>query len=101
MTKVAFLGLGAMGFPMAGHLVTKGGHDVTVFNRSAVKRDTWTTTFGARSADTAAAAARDTDFVFSCVGNDDDLRSVTIGPNGAFHSMREGSVFVDHTTASA
>jgi 3-hydroxyisobutyrate dehydrogenase len=101
MAKVAFLGLGVMGFPMAGHLVTKGQHDVTVFNRSSAKAKTWTEKFGGRSAPTPQAAAEGQDFVMACVGNDDDLREVTIGVNGAFAGMKSGAVFVDHTTASA
>jgi 3-hydroxyisobutyrate dehydrogenase len=101
MAKVAFLGLGVMGFPMAGHLVTKGQHDVTVFNRSAAKAKAWTEKFGGRSAPTPQAAAEGQDFVMACVGNDDDLREVTIGANGAFAGMKSGAVFVDHTTASA
>jgi 3-hydroxyisobutyrate dehydrogenase len=101
MAKVAFLGLGVMGFPMAGHLATKGGHDVTVYNRTAAKAKSWTDKFGGRSAPTPAAAAEGQDFVMACVGNDDDLRAVTIGPDGAFGNMKSGAVFVDHTTASA
>jgi 3-hydroxyisobutyrate dehydrogenase len=101
MAKVAFLGLGVMGFPMAGHLVTKGGHEVTVFNRSAAKAKAWADKFGGRTAPTPQAAAEGQDFVMSCVGNDDDLREVTIGANGAFAGMASGAVFVDHTTASA
>jgi 3-hydroxyisobutyrate dehydrogenase len=101
MAKVAFLGLGVMGFPMAGHLATKGGHDVTVYNRSAAKAKSWTDKFGGRSAPTPAAAAEGQDFVMACVGNDDDLRAVTIGPDGAFGNMKSGAIFVDHTTASA
>ena len=101
MAKVAFLGLGVMGFPMAGHLATKGGHDVTVYNRSAAKAKSWTDKFGGRSAPTPAAAAEGQDFVMACVGNDDDLRAVTIGADGAFGNMKSGAIFVDHTTASA
>ena len=101
MAKVAFLGLGVMGFPMAGHLVTKGQHEVTVFNRSAAKAQAWAEKFGGRTAPTPQAAAAGQDFVMSCVGNDDDLREVTIGANGAFAGMKAGAVFVDHTTASA
>jgi 3-hydroxyisobutyrate dehydrogenase len=101
MAKVAFLGLGVMGFPMAGHLATKGGHDVTVYNRTAAKAKSWTDKFGGRSAPTPAAAAEGQDFVMACVGNDDDLRAVTIGPDGAFGNMKSGAIFVDHTTASA
>jgi 3-hydroxyisobutyrate dehydrogenase len=101
MAKVAFLGLGVMGYPMAGHLVTKGQQDVTVFNRSAAKAKTWTEKFAGRSAPTPRAAAEGQDFVMACVGNDDDLREVTIGANGAFAGMKPGAIFVDHTTASA
>ncbi len=101
MARVAFLGLGVMGFPMAGHLAKKGGHDVVVYNRTAAKADAWVKQFGGRAAPTPREAAEKQDFVFACVGNDDDLRSVTLGPQGAFSSMSEGSVFVDHTTASA
>jgi 3-hydroxyisobutyrate dehydrogenase len=101
MAKVAFLGLGVMGYPMAGHLKTKGGHEVTVYNRTAAKAEKWVGQFGGRSAPTPKDAARDQDFVMSCVGNDDDLRAVTLGPDGAFAGMKAGAVFVDHTTASA
>ncbi|MFO1114681.1 MAG: NAD(P)-dependent oxidoreductase [Beijerinckiaceae bacterium] len=101
MTKVAFLGLGVMGFPMAGHLKTKGGCDVTVYNRSASKAKSWVDKFGGASAATPREAARDCDFVFACVGNDDDLRSVVLGPDGAFAGMKKGAIFVDNTTASA
>jgi 3-hydroxyisobutyrate dehydrogenase len=101
MAKVAFLGLGVMGFPMAGHLVAKGGHEVTVYNRSGAKAKAWAEKFGGRTAATPKAAAEGQDFVMACVGNDDDLRSVTIGNDGAFAGMKSGAVFVDHTTASA
>jgi 3-hydroxyisobutyrate dehydrogenase len=101
MAKVAFLGLGVMGFPMAGHLRNKGGHDVTVYNRTGAKAQTWVQQHGGRSAATPKAAAEGQDFVMCCVGNDNDLRDVTLGPNGAFHGMKTGAVFVDHTTASA
>ncbi|PHP64927.1 oxidoreductase [Zhengella mangrovi] len=101
MAKVAFIGLGVMGYPMAGHLKTKGGHDVTVYNRTAAKAEKWVAEFGGAHAPTPADAARDCDFVFACVGNDDDLRSVTIGGNGAFSAMKPGAVFIDNTTASA
>ncbi len=101
MAKVAFIGLGVMGFPMAGHLAVKGGHDVTVYNRTPAKAKAWTDAFGGRSAPTPRSAAEGQDFVMACVGNDDDLRSVTIGPEGAFAGMKKGAVFVDHTTASA
>jgi 3-hydroxyisobutyrate dehydrogenase len=98
--KVAFLGLGVMGFPMAGHLAL-AGHDVTVFNRSAAKARAWTGEFKGSSAATPREAAAGRDLVFCCVGNDDDLRSVVFGPDGAFAGMKPGAVFIDHTTASA
>jgi 3-hydroxyisobutyrate dehydrogenase len=101
MAKVAFLGLGVMGFPMAGHLVAKGGHDVTVYNRSPAKAQAWAEKFKGKTAPTPKAAAEGQDFVMSCVGNDNDLRAVTIGENGAFAGVKAGAVFVDHTTASA
>jgi 3-hydroxyisobutyrate dehydrogenase len=101
MAKVAFLGLGVMGFPMAGHLVAKGGHEVTVYNRTAAKSNAWAEKFGGRAAATPKAAAEGQDFVMACVGNEDDLRAVTIGAEGAFAGMKSGAVFVDHTTASA
>ena len=101
MAKVAFLGLGVMGYPMAGHLKNKGGHDVTVYNRTAAKAQKWVGQYGGRSAATPKAAADGQDFVMCCVGNDNDLREVTLGANGAFHGMKKGAVFVDHTTASA
>lgn len=101
MAKVAFLGLGVMGFPMAGHLVKKGGHEVTVYNRTAAKAKEWADKFGGKTAATPKAAADGQDFVMCCVGNDNDLRAVTIGPDGAFAGMKKGATFVDHTTASA
>jgi 3-hydroxyisobutyrate dehydrogenase len=101
MAKVAFLGLGVMGYPMAAHLKNKGGHEVTVYNRTAARAEKWVAEHGGKSAATPAEAARDQDFVFSCVGNDDDLRSVTLGLDGAFQSMKKGSIFIDNTTASA
>ena len=97
---VAFIGLGVMGYHMAGHLA-KAGHTVTVYNRTATKADKWVAEFGGRRADTPKAAAEGAAIVFACVGNDDDLRSVTTGDEGAFHGMGKGCVFVDHTTASA
>jgi 3-hydroxyisobutyrate dehydrogenase len=100
MAKVAFLGLGVMGFPMAGHLA-KAGHDVTVYNRSGAKAQAWTQKHKGKAAATPAEAARGAEFVMSCVGNDDDLRSVIYGDNGAFAGMAKGAVLVDHTTASA
>jgi 3-hydroxyisobutyrate dehydrogenase len=101
MTKVAFLGLGVMGYPMAGHLNRKGGHEVTVYNRTAAKAAKWAAEFGGKSAATPREAATDQDIVMACVGNDDDLREVTLGKDGAFAGMAKGAVFVDHTTASA
>jgi 3-hydroxyisobutyrate dehydrogenase len=100
MANVAFIGLGVMGFPMAGHLAAKG-HDVTVYNRTAKKAEDWAAKHGGRAAPTPAAAADGREFVFACVGNDDDLRSVTTGPDGAFAALGRDAVFVDHTTASA
>ena len=101
MAKVAFLGLGVMGYPMAGHLKNKGGHDVTVYNRTAAKAEKWVKQFRGKSAPTPKAAAEGQDFVMACVGNDNDLREVTLGKDGAFAAMGKGKVFVDHTTASA
>ena len=98
--RAAFIGLGVMGFPMAGHLV-RAGHDVTVYNRTRGKAEAWVAKFGGRLADTPAEAAREAELVFACVGNDDDLRSVTLGELGALAGMRQGAIFVDHTTASA
>jgi 3-hydroxyisobutyrate dehydrogenase len=101
MAKVAFLGLGVMGYPMAGHLKNKGGHELTVYNRTAAKAQQWVKQYGGKSAPTPKAAAEGQDFVMSCVGNDNDLREVTLGASGAFAGMGKGKVFVDHTTASA
>ena len=101
MAKVVFLGLGVMGYPMAGHLRTRGGHEVTVYNRTGAKANAWVNAFGGRAAPTPREAAAGADFVFACVGNDDDLRSVVLGPDGAFAGMKPGAIFVDHTTASA
>jgi 3-hydroxyisobutyrate dehydrogenase len=100
MAKVSFLGLGVMGFPMAGHLAAKG-HDVCVFNRTSAKAESFVAKHRGRAAPTPAEAARGAEIVFACVGNDDDLRAVAIGPDGAFAAMSEGAIFVDHTTASA
>ncbi len=100
MADVAFIGLGVMGFPMAGHLAARG-HAVTVYNRTAAKAEAWVARHGGRAAPTPAEAAKGAAFVLACVGNDDDLRSVTTGPDGAFAAMGAGAVFVDHTTASA
>jgi len=98
--KVAFLGLGVMGYPMAGHLA-RAGHRVTVYNRTPAKAEAWVKEYGGASAATPAAAAAGAEFVFACVGNDDDLRSVVLGEQGAFAGMAAGAIFVDHTTASA
>ena len=101
MAKVAFIGLGVMGYPMAGHLKVKGGHEVTVYNRTTAKAEAWVKQHGGRHALTPAEAARDADFVFTCVGNDDDLRSVTTGTGGVLSGMKAGAILVDNTTASA
>ncbi|TGQ47794.1 NAD(P)-dependent oxidoreductase [Mesorhizobium sp. M00.F.Ca.ET.216.01.1.1] len=101
MASVAFLGLGVMGYPMAGHLRNKGGHDVTVYNRTRAKAEQWVGQHGGSVAATPAEAADGKDFVFSCVGNDDDVRAVTTGAEGAFKSMKKGAVYIDNTTASA
>ncbi len=98
MAKVAFLGLGVMGYPMAGHLKNKGGHEVTVFNRTAAKAEQWAKEFGGKAAKTPEEAAAGQDFVMMCVGNDDDVRAVS---SAAFPKMGKNTVFVDHTTASA
>ena len=100
MAKVAFLGLGVMGYPMAGYLAAKG-HDVTVYNRTTAKAEAWVAQHGGALGKTPAEAAAGCDFVMACVGNDDDLRSVVLGDDGALGAMASGSVFVDHTTASA
>lgn len=101
MAKVAFLGLGVMGYPMAGHLAKKGGHDVTVYNRTAVRAEKWVAEHGGSRAATPREASTGKDFIFACVGNDDDLRQVAVGENGAFAGMRKGAIFIDNTTASA
>ncbi len=101
MAKVAFLGLGVMGYPMAGHLLKKGGHDVTVYNRTAAKAQQWAKEYGGKHAPTPREAGRDCDLVMLCVGNDDDVRSVVYGDNGALAGMKRGAILVDHTTASA
>ena len=101
MSKIAWIGLGVMGFPMAGHIRAKGGDDLTVYNRTAAKADEWVAKFGGHTAATPAEAARDADFIFTCVGNDDDLRAVTTGPGGAFETLKSGAIFIDNTTASA
>jgi 3-hydroxyisobutyrate dehydrogenase-like beta-hydroxyacid dehydrogenase len=101
MAKIAFLGLGVMGYPMAGHLLKKGGHDVTVFNRTPAKAEQWVKEYGGKRAATPREAAKDCEFVMMCVGNDDDVRSVVYGDNGALAGMKKGAILVDHTTASA
>ena len=101
MTDVAFLGLGVMGSPMAGHLASRGGHKVVVYNRTQAKAAPWVARYGGASAATPREAAAGRDFVLACVGNDHDLRSVVLGPDGAFAGMKNGAIFVDHTTASA
>ncbi len=100
MAKVAFIGLGVMGYPMAGHL-SKGGHDVTVYNRTAAKAAKWKKAFGGKTAKSPREAAKGKEFVFVCVGNDDDLRSVMLGEKGALAGMSKGAVLIDNTTASA
>ena len=101
MAKIAWIGLGVMGYPMAGHIRKKGGHDLTVYNRNSAKADAWVKEHGGKAAATPAEAAKGADFVFCCVGNDDDLRSVTTAANGAFETMGKGTTFIDNTTASA
>ena len=98
--KVAFIGLGVMGFSMAGY-ISKAGHDVTVFNRTAAKAEKWAQTYQGKTASTPAEATKEADFVFTCVGNDNDLKEVTTGPEGAFQNVKKGAVFIDNTTASA
>ena len=100
MAKVAFLGLGVMGYPMAGHLKA-AGHEVTVYNRTAAKAEAWVAEHGGQMAKTPREAAEGAEFVMACVGNDDDLRGVCLGEDGAFSGMSEGAIFVDHTTVSA
>jgi 3-hydroxyisobutyrate dehydrogenase-like beta-hydroxyacid dehydrogenase len=99
--RAAWIGLGVMGFPMAGHLVTRGGVEVTVYNRTATKAEKWLESYKGKAAASPKEAAKDADFVFACVGNDTDLKQVILGPDGAFHDMKKGAVFTDHTTASA
>ena len=101
MADVAFLGLGVMGYPMAGHLSSKGGHRLRVYNRTGARARQWVAEHGGEAAATPRAAAEGCDFVFACVGNDDDLRAVALGPDGAFAGMKPGATFVDNTTASA
>jgi 3-hydroxyisobutyrate dehydrogenase len=101
MAKVAFVGLGVMGYPMAGHLKNKGGHTVTVYNRTGAKTQKWVEQYGGKSAPTPKAAAQGQDFVMACVGNDNDLREVMLGENGIFAGTSKDAIVVDHTTASA
>ena len=101
MAKVAFVGLGVMGYPMAGHLKAKGGHEVTVYNRTAAKAEKWVGQYGGRSAPTPKQAAEGQDFVMACVGNDNDLRAVMLSKDGIFAGVAKGAIVVDHTTASA
>ncbi len=101
MATVAFIGLGIMGYPMAGYLKTKGGHDVRVYNRTTAKAEKWAAEFGGTACALPSEAATGADFVFTCVGNDDDLRAVTLGANGALDGMKEGAILIDNTTASA
>ena len=98
--NVAFIGLGVMGYPMAGY-ISKGGHNVTVYNRTGSKADKWLKDFKGKKADTPKDAAKDADYIFTCVGNDNDLREVTFGDNGIFKSIKKGAVYIDNTTASA
>ena len=98
--NVAFIGLGVMGYPMAGY-ISKGGHNVTVYNRTGSKADKWLKDFKGKKADTPKDAAKDADYIFTCVGNDNDLREVTFGENGIFKSIKKGAVYIDNTTASA
>jgi len=101
MAKVGFIGLGVMGYPMAGHLAKRGGHEVTVFNRTTAKAERWAAEYAGKSATTPKLAAEGADFVFTCVGNDNDLRSVTFGATGVLAGLKRGAVYIDNTTASA
>ena len=98
--KVSFIGLGVMGYPMAGY-ISKAGHNVTVFNRTKSKAEKWIKQYKGEIAETPEDAARDSDFIFTCVGNDEDLKEVTIGSKGIFNSIKKGSIYIDNTTASA
>ena len=100
MAKVSFIGLGVMGYPMAGH-ISKAGHDVTVYNRTKAKAEKWIKEYKGKTADTPMDAAKDCDFIFTCVGNDNDLREVTLGDKGLFKTAKKGAIYVDNTTASA
>jgi 3-hydroxyisobutyrate dehydrogenase/2-hydroxy-3-oxopropionate reductase len=101
MAKIAFLGLGVMGYPMAGHLLKKGSHEVTVYNRTPAKAAQWVKEYGGKSAPTPREAAQGADFVMMCVGNDDDVRAVAYGDNGVLAGLKKGAILIDHTTASA
>ena len=101
MAKISFLGLGVMGYPMAGHLLKKGGHEVTVYNRSPAKAAQWVKEYGGKSAPSPREAAQGADFVLMCVGNDDDVRSIAHGDNGVLAGLKKGAILIDHTTASA
>ena len=98
--KVSFVGLGVMGYPMAGY-ISKAGHNVTVYNRTGTKADKWISEYKGSKADTPAKAASDAEFIFTCVGNDDDLREVTFGDNGIFKTIKKNTIYIDNTTASA
>ena len=98
--KVAFIGLGVMGYPMAGY-ISKAGHNVTIFNRTKSKADKWIKEYKGNLAETPMEAAKDCDFIFTCVGNDKDLKEVTLGDKGLFKTAKEGSIYIDNTTASA
>ena len=98
--KVSFIGLGVMGYPMAGY-ISKAGHDVTVYNRTKSKADKWVKEYKGKYANTPMDAVKDCDFIFTCVGNDDDLREVTLGDKGLFKTTKKGAIYVDNTTASA
>ena len=100
MSKVSFIGLGVMGYPMAGH-ISKAGHNVTVYNRTSSKAEKWTSEFKGNSAETPDEAAKDSDFIFTCVGNDNDLREVTLGEKGIYKNIKQGAVHIDNTTSSA
>ena len=100
MSKVSFIGLGVMGYPMAGY-ISKAGHDVTVYNRTKAKAEKWIKEYKGKAADTPMDAAKDSDFIFTCVGNDNDLREVTLGDKGLFKTSKKGSIYIDNTTASA
>ena len=101
MAKLAWIGLGVMGFPMAGHVAGRGDHEICVYNRTPEKAQNWISLHGGTAASTPEQAARDADYIFCCVGNDDDVREVTLGAKGAFQSLKKGAIFIDHTTTSA